>query len=144
VAVGWLGGPRWAPSPKVEVAASVHYSIFPSKSVISLTPSHVSKRSIHQSTSAFAVPFNWRRMSWRPRVSIFYTPILPLAYRYIEYTAAVGASKGSLPMTHQRRFSLLMETTRKIVTYRMEHSHLMEQKGTLEHEQMRRKRILYS
>ena len=32
----------------------------------------------------------------------------------------------------------------KIVTYQMEHSHLMEQKGTLEHEQMRRKRILYS
>jgi hypothetical protein len=31
-----------------------------------------------------------------------------------------------------------------MVTYQMEHSHLMEQKGTLEHEQMRRKRILYS
>jgi hypothetical protein len=71
-------------------------------------------------------------------------PILPLAYRYIKYTVAVGAGKGSLLMIHQRRFSLLMETIRKIVTYQMEHSHLMGQKGTLEHEQMRRERILYS
>jgi hypothetical protein len=71
-------------------------------------------------------------------------PIPPLAYQYIEYIVAVGAGKGSLLMIHQRRFSLLMGTIRKIVTYRMEHSHLMKQKGTLEHEQMRRKRILYS
>ena len=40
---------------------------------------------------------------------LFYTPIQPLAYQYLIYTAAIGAGKGSLPTIHQRRFSHLME-----------------------------------
>jgi hypothetical protein len=40
-------------------------------------------------------------------------------------------------MIHQRRFSLLMVPTLLVVTYWVEHSQLMEWKGTLEHEKGR-------
>jgi hypothetical protein len=75
---------------------------------------------------------------------LFYTPILLLAYHTIEYTAAIGAGQGSLPMIHQCHFSLMMVPILLIVAYRMEYSQLMEWKGTLEDEKMRRKRTLYS
>jgi len=53
------------------------------------------------------------------------TTIQLLAYWYHEYTVTVGAGKGSL-------------TYPLIVTRRMEHSHLMGPKGTLEYEVARK------
>jgi hypothetical protein len=75
---------------------------------------------------------------------LFYTAIILLANQYTKYTAASGAGQASLPMIPQRHFSLLMVPIPLIVTYRMENSQLMEWKGTLEDEKMRRGRILYS
>jgi hypothetical protein len=63
---------------------------------------------------------------------LFYTPILLLACQTIEYTAAVGASQGSLLMIHQCHFSLMMVPILLIVAYQMEYSQLMEWKGRLE------------
>jgi hypothetical protein len=66
-----------------------------------------------------------------------YTPIILLTYQYIKSTTAVGASQGSLLMIHQHTFSLLMVPALLVGTYQMEHSQLMEQKGSSEQEKGR-------